>query len=112
MRWRGAGDRQISPGRTARSGSERKLRVKARDVHELGSPPGTPLPEGVFPLKSGPPVLHPMAEEIGRQEPEWLYCYCKEQGFNEQSTYSFLRSFFQLDFKAFRALARRVDRAE
>jgi hypothetical protein len=79
--------------------------------HELGSPPGTPLPEGVFPVKSGPPTVHPMAEEFRRRGPEWLYRWCRQEGLNEQSTYSHLRSFFRFTFKDFKALARRADRA-
>jgi hypothetical protein len=80
--------------------------------HELGSPPGAPLPEGVFPVKSGPPIAHPMTAEIRERGPEWAYRFCRERGFNEQSTYSFLRSFFRLTFKEFKALARRVNRTE
>jgi hypothetical protein len=84
----------------------------ANGGHELGSPPGAALPEGVIPLKSGPPIPHPMTAEIRERGPEWLYRFCKDRGFNEQSTYSFLRSFFRLDFKEFKALVRRIDRTQ
>ena len=50
-----------------------------------------------------------MTEEIRDRGPEWLYRYCLQCGLNEQSTYSFLRSFFRLDFKEFKALARRAE---
>jgi hypothetical protein len=80
--------------------------------HELGSSPGAPLPKGVFPVKSGPPTAHAMTAEIRKRGPEWLYRFCKDRRSNEQSTYSFLRIFFRLNFKEFKALARRVDRAE
>ena len=86
--------------------------ARANSGHELGSPPGAPLPEGVFPVKSGPPAQHPLTAEVRERGPEWLYRYCQEQGLNEQSTYSYLRSFFRLNFKEFKALARRVHRAE
>jgi hypothetical protein len=88
------------------------LMAKLKDGHELGSPPGSPLPDGVFPVKSGPPVQHPMTAEILKRGPECLYRYCQDRGMNEQTTYSYLRSFFRLNFKAFKALSRRVDRAE
>ena len=84
----------------------------ANSGHELGSPPGAALPEGVIPLKCGPPATHPMGTKIREWGPEWLYRFCKDQGLNEQSTYSFLRSFFRLSFKQFKALARRIERAE
>ncbi len=80
------------------------------DRDRLGSPPGAPLPEGLIPLKSGPPAPHPMTAEIRQRGPEWLYDYCQQQGLNEQSTYSFLRSFFRLNFKEFKALAHRAER--
>lgn len=85
--------------------------AKQKGGHELSSPPGAPLPEGVFPVKSGPPVPHPIIAEIRERGPEWLYRYCQDRGMNEQLTYSFMRSFFRLNFKAFKALSRRVDRA-
>jgi hypothetical protein len=86
--------------------------ARANGGHELGSPPGEPLPEGVFPVKSGPPAPHPLTAEIHERGAEWLYRYCRELGLNEQSTYSYLRSFFRLNFKKFKALARWVNRAE
>ena len=47
---------------------------------------------------------HPLTAEIRERRPEWLYRYCQYRGFNEQSTYSFLRSFFRLNFKEFKVL--------
>jgi hypothetical protein len=86
--------------------------ARANGGHELGSPPGAPLPEGVFPVKSGPPAPHPLTEEIRERGPEWLYRHCRERGLNEQSTYSYFRSFFRFNFKEFKALARRMEKAD
>jgi hypothetical protein len=86
--------------------------ARSKRGHERGLPPGAPLPEGLFLRKSGPPTPHPLTAEIRERGPEWLYCHCQEQGLNAQSTYSYLRSFFRLNFKEFKALARRVEHAE
>jgi hypothetical protein len=50
-----------------------------------------------------------MSAEIRANGPEWLYRYCKQRGLNEQSTYSFLRSFFRFTFKEFKSLERRIN---